>query len=195
MLQSTIRLSRSVISICSRLPREPPPCGSSCPFLSRNLIPSAAATPMPPSLVALPPMPTIIFLQPLSSAYFINSPVPKVEVIQGSFSCGLSNSSPDAAAISITADSPVPNIPIKESVIRIRGSCTFNLIILPPVASTNEATVPSPPSAMGTIFIAAPGITFSIPDAICSATSLAGRHSLKESGQINMRIVPKTDFC
>ncbi|EXI74920.1 MAG: hypothetical protein AW07_01531 [Candidatus Accumulibacter sp. SK-11] len=152
-----------------------------------KLAPSARAMPAPPSFVALPPMPMMIRRSPQSSAARISSPVPKVVVSRGSRWPGASSGSPDAAAISTTAVVPSPRIPHCASTGARRGPLTRVWRSVPPVAPTRAATVPSPPSAIGTLRTSASGKTSRMPRSIASATPTALRLPLNESGATTMR--------
>ena len=59
----------------------------------------------------------------------------------------------------------------------------------PPVAATSAATVPSPPSAIGTPSIVASGAARMTPRAMASAACDAVRLPLNLSGAITTRIV------
>ena len=135
--------------VCN-LANAPPPYDKSSPFSSNNLPPKACINPAPPSLVALPPMPIKSFFTPLSRHAFISCPVPNVVVINGFLFSESTRWIPLALAISMTPISPLPKIPYSATTLLPRGPTTSFEYTLPPVASTKDCIVPSPPSAMGT---------------------------------------------
>ena len=67
-------------------------------------------------------------------------------------------------------------------------------MIVPEVASTKDCTVPSPPSAIGTLTYSASGYTARKPISIASAASVAVRLPLNESGAITIFIIQKEKY-
>ena len=72
-------------------------------FSSKSLPPSAWKIPEPASLVALPPRLKIMSEHPLLMAWFIDNPVPYVDVRPGFLFFFFINDSPDALDSSIQA--------------------------------------------------------------------------------------------
>lgn len=107
--------------------------------------------PAPPSLVALPPIPMMKRRAPASSAARISSPTPAVLACSGARCAGGTSARPLAAAISITAVRPSPVSPKNACTGVPSGPLTVQSITRPPVAATSASTVPSPPSATGTL--------------------------------------------
>ena len=115
--------------------------------------PSAATMPAPPSVVALPPMPRTTCVQPASSAAPMTSPSPRLVAVSGASRPPGSRHSPDTSAISTTAVSPRRAYAVRPARPWVR----------PPTgtrskpAATAASTVPSPPSATGTVTTSASG--------------------------------------
>ncbi len=148
--------ARSVRSIRSNRCSSPPPGASSRPCPSSNRKPRAWPRPAPPSLVALPPIPMINRRAPASTAARTNSPVPRVVARRGSRRAFGTSQRPEAEAISSTAVRPSPSNPNGAATGSPSGPVTVTSRYDPPVAATSAATVPSPPSAIGTRSISAP---------------------------------------
>ena len=179
---SKIAGCKSEISIDSNSAKPSPPRLSDVPSPFINFTPSASAMPAPPSFVALPPIPIIIRLHPKSKAALISCPVPKVVVCKGFLLSGGTRVRPDADAISITAVFPSDSMPNSASTSFPSGPRTRSVLICPPVASTRDWTVPSPPSAIGIFSIIASGNTRWSPCSIAFAASNAVTLPLNESG-------------
>ena len=152
------------------------------PLLSKKHAPIACAMPTPPSFVAEPPIPIIIFFAPRFAASIISSPVPNVVVFIGFLFLSLRSGNPDASAISITAVLPSDNKPYRAETVFPSGPITRLRINLPPTPSINDWTVPSPPSAIGTLMQLALGKTRLIPFSKATATSKEVKFPLNESG-------------
>src|SRR5256885_384040 len=150
--------------------------------------PTPAPYPAPPSLVALPPIPMMKWRRPASRAARMSSPTPKVVVIRGSRRSGGTRGSPAQAAISMAAVRPSPSSPKNAVTGVLSGPVTVCCTILPPVASTSACTVPSPPSATGTMAISASGKTELAPVAMACPASAAVRLPLRDWGAMTMRI-------
>ncbi len=119
---------------------------------------------------------------PDATAARSSSPVPRVEVRDGSRRSRGTSARPDAAAISMTAVWPSPSIPNRAETGSPSGPATTTSENEPPVAATSASTVPSPPSAIGAWSIAAPGTAVATPRAIAFAASGAERLPLNLSG-------------
>src|SRR5258708_12875445 len=144
--------------------------------------------PAPPSLVALPPIPIIKCVRPSSSAARISSPTPYVVAMRGSRCSAGTSGRPELAAISITALRPSPISPKKASTGCPKGPVTSRSTTCPLVASTSACVVPSPPSATGTILIAASGYTSRAPSAIAWPVSAALRLPFNDCGATTILI-------
>src|SRR5271165_1577493 len=138
-------------------------------------------------------MPTITRRAPASSAARSNWPVPRVVARKGSRKAGGTSQSPEAEAISSDAVRPSPSSPKEAATGSPSGPVTVTVRYEPPVAATSAATVPSPPSAIGTRSILAQGSTLDRPCAIASAASSAVRLPLNLSGAITTRIAADLD--
>lgn len=169
-----------------------PQDSSSLPRASRKRYPNADRSPVPASLVALPPTPMLKLRKPLSMASRISMPVPLVVAFSGSYSSGRSNAMPDAVATSITAVR-LSTAPKRASTGRPNGSSLFTLIHTPPVDSTMEAAVPSPPSATWSLSISQSGIAASMPSSIAAATCSDDKEPLNLSDAMTTFI--NTLFC
>ncbi|MNQ89024.1 hypothetical protein D3C85_1043180 [compost metagenome] len=122
-------------------------------------------------------------LAPALRASKMSSPVPKVDALVASRLSWGTKWMPLAAAISITAVQVSGNHPHGAVVAWPSGPVTILSRRSPPgVAASTASTVPSPPSAIGTHRILAAGMASRTPWAMASATSLADRLSLNESG-------------
>ena len=159
-----------------------PPLDSSRPVESVKLPPIAWTIPEPPSLVALPPTPIMNSVKPASRASTISCPTPNVEARRTSRSSGVNRASPTAFATSMTAVVPSPSAPHSASIWRPIASSTFAVRTSPPEASTSACSVPSPPSATGTMTVSASGHTRFTPADIASAISMPVRLSLNPCG-------------
>ncbi|MNN46232.1 hypothetical protein D3C81_1606080 [compost metagenome] len=142
--------------------------------------------PAPASLVALPPMARITRCAPASSAARINSPVPKVLLMQASRRSRGTNCKPLASAISMIAVWFWGNHPHAALTVSPSGPRTSVRRSSPSHAASTDSTVPSPPSAIGHLINCASGQTSAKPRAMASATPCALRLSLNESGAITI---------
>ena len=136
---------------------------------------TASNMPLPPSFVPVPPKPTYMSLAPRLMASAINSPVPRLLARNGSSSSGLISVSPLAAALSITAVSPIR--PYSASISLPSGSWTRALTVCPPSAAVSTEAKPSPPSETGSTTQSCPAR----PSATAAAASAELRHPLNES--------------
>ena len=148
----------------------PPPGGRLCPSASSSRAPSAVSMPAPASLVAEPPRPRMMWRAPASSAARISSPTPWLLARIGSRRAGAISSRPEAAAISMTAV-PSASMPQTASTLWPSASFTVCMRASPEAAASTASTVPSPPSAMGTQTVCAPGMAAFTPRAMASAAA------------------------
>ena len=146
---------------------------------------SAVSMPAPASLVAEPPRPRMMWRAPASSAARISSPTPWLLARIGSRRAGAISSRPEAAAISMTAV-PSASMPQTASTLWPSASFTVCMRASPEAAASTASTVPSPPSAMGTQTVCAPGIAAFTPRAMASAAAGAEMLSLNESGAMTI---------
>ena len=146
---------------------------------------SAVSMPAPASLVAEPPRPRMMWRAPASSAARISSPTPWLLARIGSRRAGAISSRPEAAVISMTAV-PSASMPQTASTLWPSASFTVCMRASPEAAASTASTVPSPPSAMGTQTVCAPGIAAFTPRAMASAAAGAEMLSLNESGAMTI---------
>ena len=138
-------------------------------------------------------MPTITRFAPAAIAASSSSPVPRVVATIGSRRSDGTSTSPEAAAISIAAVRPSPSRPNGATTGSPIGPLTVASRNEPPVAATRAATVPSPPSAIGTRSIVAPGEARTTPRTMASAARDADRLPLNLSGAITTRMAVTSD--
>src|SRR4051794_6844243 len=148
--------------------------------------------PRPPSVLPLPPAPSQIRFAPAATAAAISSPVPALSARSASRSSGATRERPEAAATSTIAVDPSRTRANSASIPRPSGSCTRAVRRSPPIASRRTSIVPSPPSAAGHRSACPPAS--SIPAPMASATCLALRVPLKESGATRNLVVERVDF-
>ena len=142
-----MRWSRSVRSTWATSSSPRPPVGTGCPESLRNRAPSATSIPAPPSVDDEPPTASTIFVQPASNAAAMTSPVPCVPALRAVSRVGETSAMPEASASSTIAVLPdcaqvaSTGCPIGPATVAVRSSKP---------AARAAATVPSPPSAIGT---------------------------------------------
>ncbi len=167
---SAKRGSMPLISMRASCDSAKPPGARICPCASSNFTPKACIAPAPASLVALPPMARMIRCAPASRAARINSPVPKVLLMQASRRSTGTSCKPLASAISMIAVWVWGNQPQAASTATPSGPRTVVRRSSPAHAASTDSTVPSPPSAIGHLINCASGHTSARPRAMASAT-------------------------
>ena len=145
--------------------------------------------PAPPSVVALPPRHITRVSGLCFMAALMSSPVPRLVAFMASLRLAGTWCNPLPSATSTTAVRPSATRPYCAVTGSPSGPVTSAECSVPFCDSTRATVVPSPPSASGTCTTSSVGAPRLQPRAIAAATSLAGRHSLNESGAMRIRIL------
>ena len=148
---STVAWARSgcssVMSSRAAAAAPSPPGPTSWPAAFVTRAPKACSIPIPPSVDALPPTPRTRWRQPASSAAAITSPTPRLVAVSGARDSP-SRASPATAASSITAS--CPRRTKRDGWMAPMASAASMGTRRKPAAS-NASSIPSPPSATGTV--------------------------------------------